>query len=256
MAVDARTAERLERYLVELGGFEARVVWGMRVKVTRGEPLPVVSRAVHREVGAIIADVTGASARTWLRRTTHKGFAALVRRAAFVAGRGFADLRARRTVALGALLTGCAVRTRRKGRWRYLVEGVPLPLIRWMLRDPWQRPASIASRGVPSQGALTGTYAWGGTWTTARAGVDAPARPGCGIVTALRQLGAIYSPDNAGTPKKFFTPSGYQPNQYWILTDVVEHVGAWLASLVDEAQASELDEHNAPPRFCFTTGPP
>lgn len=239
---DARTAQRLWDRL-EAFGYETREIRGVAVRVARGAEWPVVTRALHRIVGAIMADPSGTSARRWFRACKHKAFAALIRDVAEELGgkkRTYHDIRARRVVALGALFVGMARRTNRKGRWRWLVEGLPRSLIQLMLRDPWSGATCLEDDGVPSSGALTGTYGEGRG----------------GVIKLLRDAGATYSPDNAGLPKKFVTPSGYQPNQYWLLTDV-EEFAPGINFLVERALAAEVEDAQLPTtRPRFTTGPP
>ena len=239
---DARTAQRLWDRL-EANGYDTREIHGVPVRVARGASWPVVSRALHRVVGAIVSDPSGVSARRWLRTCKHKAFTALIRDVAEEYGgkeRTYHDLRARRVVGLGALFVGTARRTNRKGRWRYLVEGIPRTLIQLMLRDPWSGANELGDDGVPSCGALTGKWR----------------EDGAGILTRLRSVGATYSPDNAGLPKKFITPSGYQPNQYWLLTDV-EEFAPGVNFLVERALAAEVEEARySTTRPRFTTGPP
>ena len=175
-------------------------------------------------VRAIVTDDTGACAEHWLRKCPSIMYSALVRRCALiptVLGRNhytWRDQRARHLVAVAALFFGLQLLGPRHGgihgrAWTSVTRGLCRNLILTVLEpDPRYRP---------SLGYLTGIYGWGGRWNSTPFARGSHAGPGCGILTALIQIGAIWrDPDQS---QHYATASGWQPNAYWITSPEPEY---------------------------------
>lgn len=216
-----------------------------------GQPLRLIPRALWIMCAAILADPSGSCARAALAQCGNKVFAGLVRIAARVrlddGGYLYAwgDYRTRATVAVAMCLYGCARRARgRRRRWKFLVDGITRSALCALLTD-------VHTGARPGLTYLSGTYGFGGRWNAQPLGRGAGAGVGCGILTALRQVGAIYACQWAG--QRFATPSGYQPNQYWICTDRPEDgaaepdEGAALWDADQGERCAERDDEHEPP---------
>lgn len=210
---------------------------------------------------AICSDISGATARHWLRMCTNKIFAGQIRKVALVPLRDggyhydWYDQRARDVVAVGALLIGMAEPIRRRrdravndwdsaeNRWGTIVRGVCRNLILAALAPN--------DKHLRSTSYLTGTYGYGGEWN--RTPLDRGGRVGvgCGIIVALEQLGALYRNQWAG--QGYATSSGYQPNQYWITSCVAEYgydnkdTALRATTIVDEIAAELADNRHYMP---------
>ncbi len=229
-------------------------------------PLRVVALWIQLAMWSVLLDTTGRAARYRLRRMRNKVLAGWTRRIAYAAadrraerglprGNVWADLRARRVVAVGFFFDAMGEHHRKRGRWLQHVDGVPVDFLRWLLRDPTQHyergcfapvrrdgnaRAYRSARGVPSQSSVTGVSRTRGRWFDGT----------CGVVEAFRQTGAMFTRSNVALSQKYATRSGYQPNDYLILSDVVEHHddSAQLAQLVEWEHACERSGRDEPAR--------
>lgn len=230
---DAKRARQFEQWAAEHGG----------------EPLPLVPRRLWVLCVQIMADASGAIAREQCARLPSL-FAGMVRSVARVRCKAggyrfrWGELRARRTVALAVCLYRMGKRVRGRGRWARLTEGIPVSCLQKLLRDPHTRKIPHANT------VASGSYGYGGRWNSQPFDRGARDGVGCGIIEALRQVGALYRCQWHG--QKFATKTGYPPNQYWIVSehpedDPREHERERLWAFLEFERVAELYDEHAPP---------
>lgn len=250
-AKDARRAALMLTWIKTVEVLDARP--GREVEawhVLEGAPLPVVPAELQRSLGTIVADPSGACCRHWFRTCGLKAFAAFVRQVALVPdGDGWlyswGDLRARQTVAWAALMYGMKQPNDRTDHWCYHADGMTREFIGQLIRDPHGGRCSFKNHNhagqCVSRNKLTGTYGYGGNWnSTCHERGNQPGR-GCGIVRALRDVGAVTVPHNYVLPRKYGL-DGDQPNAYWLLVDVRRSYRATELLALREWEFSEEEE--------------
>jgi len=214
-----------------------------------GEALPLVPRWLWVLCAQIMADASGAIARDQCARLPTL-FAGMVRSVARVRlDRGgylyrWGELRARRTVALAVCIYRMSKRVRGRGRWGRLTEGIPVAFFCKLLRDPHTGKIPHANT------VASGSYGWGGKWNAQPSDRGRRDGVGCGLVEALRQVGALYRCQWHG--QRFATSSGYPPNQYWLVSehpedDTRDGEQSRLWAFVEFERVAELDDQHAPP---------
>lgn len=230
---DTKRARQFEQWAAEHGG----------------EPLPLVPRWLWVLCVQIMADASGAIAREQCARLPTL-FAGMVRSVARVRRRHggylyqWGELRARRTVALAVCIYRMSKRVRGRGRWARLTEGIPVGFFCKLLRDPH------TGRIPHANTVASGSYGWGGKWNAQPSDRGRRDGVGCGIVEALRQVGALYRCQWRG--KHYGTTTGYPPNQYWLVSehpedDPREDEQERLYAFVEFEQLAELQDEHAPP---------
>jgi len=205
-----RTRERLQRAQRASELYLQRV---HRLLASEGVPYDVrkdcaiIPRSGWVQASAILADASGRAARIHLKQMRNKVLAGAIKRAALCDGRyAWSDDRARFVVALGVALAYLAKRTRRRGRWEFLVKGVPQGALLALLRDPWTGKR-------PHRSALAGVHRTGAEWLSGEVG----------WLRALEGAGALYCqqlPAHDAQPCELLGPSGYATNRIWLVTDV------------------------------------
>lgn len=221
----------------------ARQLQWVKDNELKGKPLAFVPHELWCLMRAIATDHSGACAKHWLRHCPNKVFAAAVRQVALIPTREpddastgerhdhftWRDDRARDVVALGALLIGMQSAVRSANwhgrRWPAVVTGLCRNLILVAL-EPDERYRK-------SRQYLTGIYGWGGRWNSSPFARGKKTGPGCGILIALEQCGALYR--NPWQGQGYATRSGFQPNQYWITSALPEYG-------VDDAETAQRCE--------------
>ncbi len=167
----------------------------------------IIPRSGWVQASAILADASGRAARIHLKQMRNKVLAGAIKRAALCEGRyTWSDERARNVASLGVALAYLGKRTRRRGRWEFLVKGVPQGALCALLRNPWTGKR-------PSRSALAGVHRRGAEWLSGEVG----------WLRALEAAGALYCqqlPAADAQPCELLGPSGYATNRIWLVTDV------------------------------------
>lgn len=186
----------------------------------------IIPRSVWVRVSALLADGSSRAVRIHLKQLRNKVLAGAIRHAALCGGKyPWSHPRARAVAALGIALLALAKRTRRRGRWEFLIKGIPQGALLALLRNPW-------TGDRPSRGALSGTHRTGVDWESGQVG----------WLRALEGAGALYCqqiPAAEAEPCELLGPSGYATNRIWLVTDTP------TAPLDDDDKRELLELHAA-----------
>jgi hypothetical protein len=168
--------------------------------------LSIIPRTTWVQVSALLADASGRAVRIHLKQLRNKVLAGAIKRAALCGGHfAWSDDRARAVAALGIAFASLARRTRRRGRWEFLIKGIPLGALCALLRDPWTGER-------PHRNTLSGTHRAGAAWDSGQVG----------YLNALVGAGALYKqqlPKDEAQACELLGPSGYATSRYWLVTD-------------------------------------
>ena len=246
---DKRRAEKLERYAKR------------HASEFGDKPLEVLKKQTWEHMRTLLAEPRGDAARLWLDLYPDPLFAGYIRMAALIPidadtnYYSWGDYRARAVVALGCLLWGQRIPSGRDDHWTTLVEGLTREVICGALEDPH-------TGMVPGLTFLTGTYGWCGRWNTRPFDRGGGTGPGCGILTALKQLGVLYSDQWQGQRYAARDDDYGQPNQYFITHwlpashPLPERVIERMAVLMHEVALQALDEQGTRQPSRHSRAPP
>jgi hypothetical protein len=185
------------------------------------------ARAQWQESATMEGDPSGRAAWMYLARCKNRVAVGAIRRAAFAGGRTWSNPRTIHIINLGLAIVANAAATRRKGKWRNCIEGVPREAFAKLLRNPH-------TLHVPSITALTGVHRSDGDLDNGQ----------IGYLTALERAGLLY--------RQQLRRCADDPscNLYWVASHSA-YVGgdqlAELLQLIEDSYTLERPPSRAPP---------